>query len=163
MARGTAQSLKSRGASSLFVAHRSFDKAAQLSASVGGEVLRFSEWLPYLEQIDIVLVSTASPAYVVTPQTLESVLPARGGRTLFIMDLSVPRNVDPACAQMPGVHVDDMDALESMAAETRRARSQEIARCAPLIQEWMQENAPALLFPPPPPPRRRGSTPSPAR
>ncbi len=139
VARSTAQSLRSRGAEGIFVAIRSYDRAAELAAQVGGRVIRFSEWVPYLERIDIVIVSTAAPVYVVSPALLEGVQRSRAGRPLFFIDLSVPRNVDPACAQVPGVHVDDIDAMESMASRTRLARHREIAAGEELIRRWMDE------------------------
>ncbi len=145
VARSTAQSLRSRGAESIFVANRSYDRAVELASQVGGRVIRFAEWVPYLERIDIVIVSTASPVYVVREEVLAHVQPARGGRPLFFIDLSVPRNVDPACARVAGVHVYDMDAMEGMAAEARRARAREIAGGEELIRLWVAENAPDLL------------------
>ncbi len=141
VARSTAQSLRSRGAESIFVANRSYDRAAELAAQVGGRVIRFAEWVPYLEQMDIVIVSTAAPVYVVSPGLLESVQQRRGGRPLFFIDLSVPRNVDPACSQVQGVHVYDMDAMEDMAQETRRARAAEVAAGETLIEQWVKESA----------------------
>lgn len=145
IARSTAQSLCSRGAESIFVANRSYDRAVALAEQVGGRVIRFSEWIPYLEKIDIVIVSTASPVYVVSPAVLRATQGSREERPLFLIDLSVPRNVDPACAEVPGVHVYDIDDMEAMVADTRRRRSSEIEHGAVLIREWMLENAPDLL------------------
>lgn len=144
VARTTAQSLRSRGAESIFVANRSYDRALELASQVGGRVIRFTEWVPYLENIDIVIVSTASPAYVVSPPVLEQVQKTRR-RPLFIIDLSVPRNVDPACALVDDVAVYDMDAMEEMTAETRRLRHREIAACEQMIGEWVDEVADSLL------------------
>ncbi len=144
VARSTAQSLRSRGAGSVFVANRSYDRAVELAAQVGGKVIRFAEWVPYLENIDIVIVSTASPAYVVSPSVLEQVQQVRK-RPLFLIDLSVPRNVDPACALVDDVCVYDMDAMEKATAETRRLRHAEIADCEQIIREWLCEAAENLL------------------
>lgn len=144
VARTTAQSLRSRGAESIFVANRSYDRAVELAAQVGGRVIRFTEWIPYLENIDIVIVSTASPVYVVSPPVLELVQQTRK-RPLFLIDLSVPRNVDPACGLVEEVYVYDMDAMEKMTAETRRLRAGEIAACEQMIREWVAEHAAALL------------------
>ncbi len=145
VARSTAQSLRSRGAEGIFVANRSYDRAVELAAQVGGRVIRFAEWVPYMERIDIVIVSTAAPVYVVSPAVLEGVQRTRGGRPLFFIDLSVPRNVDPACARVEGVHVYDIDAMEGMAAGTRRARSREIGRGEALIREWVAEERAELV------------------
>lgn len=144
VARTTAQSLRSRGAESIFVANRSYDRAIELAGQVGGKVIRFTEWIPYLENIDIVIVSTASPVYVVSPPVLEQVQQNRK-RPLFLIDLSVPRNVDPACGLVNDVYVYDMDAMEKVTAETRRIRAGEIASCEQMIRAWVQENADSLL------------------
>ncbi len=144
VARTTAQSLRSRGAQSIFVANRSYDRAVELASQVGGSVIRFAEWIPYLENIDIVIVSTASPVYVVSPPVLEQVQQTRR-RPLFLFDLSVPRNVNPACALVDDVYVYDMDALEEMTAETRKARGAEVARCESIISAWVHEESTALF------------------
>ena len=144
VARTTAQSLRSRGAESIFVANRSYDRAVELAAQVGGRVIRFTEWIPYLENIDIVIVSTASPVYVVSPPVLEQVQVARK-RPLFLLDLSVPRNVDPACGLVDDVYVYDMDAMEQATAETRKRRAGEISACEDMIRSWIAENADLLL------------------
>lgn len=144
VARTTAQSLKSRGAESIFVANRSYGRAVELAAGVGGQVIRFSEWLPYLEHIDIVIVSTAAPVYVVTSELLTRVLQKRE-KPLFLVDLSVPRNVDPQCGELPNVYLYDMDAMEKLTADTRLHRNAEVAGCEQLIQEWLRENRVGLL------------------
>ncbi len=144
VARTTAQSLRSRGAESIFVANRSYDRAVELAAQVGGRVIRFTEWIPYLENIDIVIVSTASPVYVVSPGVMEQVQQKRQ-RPICLIDLSVPRNVDPACALVDDVNVYDMDALEQATAETRRLRAAEIAACEQMICSWLDEQAGNLL------------------
>lgn len=146
VARTTAQSLRSRGAENIFVANRSYDRAVELASKVGGQVIRFSEWIPYLQQIDIVIVSTASPVYVVAPPVLERAMHERGDRALFLIDLSVPRNVDPSCAALPHVHLYDIDDMESMADESRRLRSAEITQCEAIIQNWIAENAKDLAL-----------------
>lgn len=144
VARTTAQSLKSRGAESIFVANRSYDRAVELAASVSGRVIRFSEWLPYLEHIDIVIVSTAAPVYVVTAELLQQIQQKRD-RPLFLVDLSVPRNVDPLCAAVPGVHLYDMDAMERLTETTRRNRLAEVAEGELIIREWVESCRAYLL------------------
>lgn len=145
VARTTAQSLRSRGAQSIFVANRSYDRAVELAARVGGSVIRFAEWVPYLAQIDIVIISTAAPVYVVSPGVLEQACRQRQGRPLFLIDLSVPRNADPACAEMPGVTLYDIDAMQAMADLTRRRRSEALQQATSLIREWVAEQEEDLL------------------
>lgn len=145
VARTTAQSLRSRGAESIFVANRSYDRAVELAEQVGGRVIRFAEWQPYLEKIHIVIVSTAAPVYVVTPDVLQKVLPERKGEPLMIIDLSVPRNVDPACGALPGVTLHDIDTLQAQTEQTRAQRRAAVQEGRRLITAWKAEHEEALL------------------
>ena len=144
VARTTAQSLHSRGAESIFVANRSYDRAQALAEEVGGRVIRFAEWVPYLEHIDIVIVSTASPVYVVSPPVLERVQRVRQ-RPLFLIDLSVPRNVDPACAGVEQVSVYNMDAMEAATEATRIARRAACGLAEQMIADWVSTEGAELL------------------
>lgn len=144
IARSTAQSLCSRGAEGIFVANRSYDRAVELAQKVGGRVIRFSEWIPYLEQIDIVIVSTASPVYVVSPQVISQ---THRTKPLFLIDVSVPRNVDPACGLLSGVYLYDIDKLQSLAEKAHHGRRSEISRAQQIIDTWVCENAVDLLMP----------------
>lgn len=144
VARTTAQSLKSRGAESIFVANRSYCRAVELANSVGGQVIRFADWLPYLEHIDIVIVSTAAPVYVVNAELLNKIQQKRT-RPLFLVDLSVPRNIDPGCSLIPHIHLYDMDAMEKLTAETRQKRLSEVSCGEALIRAWIAENGLELL------------------
>ena len=145
VARSTAQSLGSRGAQSIFVANRSYDKAVELAERVGGSVIRFSEWTPWLAKVDIVIVSTASPAYVVSPAAVEQARAARADRPLFIIDLSVPRTVNPLCAEVEGVTLFDIDALQSMANHTLQQRREALNDGVKLVDEWVREQSDDLL------------------
>ncbi len=147
IARSTAQSLCSRGATGIFVANRSYDRAVELAENVGGRVIRFSEWIPYLEQIDIVIVSTASPVYVVSPEVLSQVLAKRYGRPLFLIDLSVPRNVNPTCGLLSGVYLYDLDKLQQIAEQSHHGRYAEIEHAGMIIDEWVEENQADLMSP----------------
>lgn len=137
VARSTAQSLKSRGAKGIFVANRSYHRAVDLAEQVQGKVIRFSEWIPYLEKIDIILVSTASPVYVINYDAICKVQERRSYRDVFFMDLSVPRNIDPACAEIKGVHLFDIDALVERTESTRFHRNAQIAHCEGMLNDWL--------------------------
>lgn len=148
VSRVTAQSLKSRGAESIFVANRSYDRAVTLADEVGGKVIRFDDWIDYLQSIDIVIVSTAASHYIVTPKLLREAQERRGGKALFLIDLSVPRNISPDCSAIAGVHVFDIDTMRHLADEARKNREKEIANCEQMIDTWISENASDLLITP---------------
>ncbi len=148
VARATAQSLKSRGVQSIFVANRSYDRAQKLAEIVGGKVIRFADWVPFLERADIVVISTAAPVYVVTREVVQQACSTRGGKPLFLIDLSVPRNADPACAKVPGAVLYDIDAMQEMTKNTMQKRQAHVHQGAQLIAEWLTDTGVQLLPPP---------------
>ncbi len=90
-----ARALISRGVPRLLVANRSFERAAALAVELGGHAVPFEAWPRELAEVDILLSSTAAPGYVLDRARLEPALAQRRGRPLLLMDLAVPRDIDP--------------------------------------------------------------------
>ncbi len=145
VARSTAKNLHAQGAQALFVANRSYERALELAEQVGGQVIRFSEWLPYFTQSDIAIVSTASPVFVVRYEELLIIQEKRQYRPLLLLDLSVPRNVDPRCACIEGVHLNDIDQFQRLHEQSEEKRHSEIANCHRIIEAWLDDEAKCLL------------------
>ena len=139
MSRQTAQSLLSRGASSIIVSNRSFDKAEALAEELKGEAVRFDDWEKVLSEVDIVVSSTSAPHAIIHPEMIEKVLPKRGGRSLFLIDIAVPRDIEPAVNQIDNVYLYDIDFLERVAADARVKRKKQIVACETLIQKHIDE------------------------
>jgi glutamyl-tRNA reductase len=111
MAEQAAKSL-GKGARELRVCNRSYDRGAALAQNIGAEVAPWSALEPELVRADVVIVSTASPTYVVGKDMVKRVARARRGRILFLIDITVPRNVDPAVHAVENVYVYNIDDLE---------------------------------------------------
>jgi len=135
MSRQTAQALVSRGASSIFVTNRSYDRAEQLAAEMGGRAVHFDDWAGVLAGVDVVISSTGAPHHVVRPFHVEAVRRVRKFRPLFLIDIAVPRDIDPAVGEIEEVYLYDIDALEMQADEARRRREQQIEECEKMIEE----------------------------
>lgn len=135
MSRQTAQALVSRGASSVFVTNRSYDKAVGLAEEMGGRAVHFDEWQSVLAGVDVVISSTSAPHPVVLPHHIESVRRIRKFRPLFLIDIAVPRDIDPACGEIEEVYLYDIDTLEQLAGEARSRREKQIAECDRIIEE----------------------------
>lgn len=133
MCRITAQCLVSRGARSIFVANRSFDRAEQLAAEMGGQAVRFDEWQKALERVDVVISSTGCPFPIVHPADVEQARHARKFRPLFFIDIAVPRDIDPAVGLIEEVYLYDIDALEQLAGDAREHRQYQIEECERII------------------------------
>ena len=130
-----AKAMLSRGARGLRVTNRSPERAQKLAAELGGEAVPFETWPEELTRIDVVISSTSAPHYVVTPDLLKPRLAARNNQPLLLIDLAVPRDIDPAVNELDGVFVYNVDDLQAIAGEAMRQRQEEIARCDALIRE----------------------------
>ena len=147
-----ARSFKARGAHQIFVSNRSFDRAQVLAQETGGRAIRFEEWEREFSDLDILVTSTSAPHSIVTVEKIAPVLRRRGDRPLFMIDVAVPRDIDPNVHQLNGVYVYDLDALQSMAERSMEARKQEAAGCERLIakhvvefQNWIEKSVNPML------------------
>jgi glutamyl-tRNA reductase len=130
----TARALLSRGAKSIIVSNRSYDRAAALAAELGGRAIHFEHWGAEFEQIDIVISSTAAPHYVLERSKLEDLMRARRNRPLLLIDIAVPRDIDPAVNFLDNVYLYNIDDLQTIADDSLRQRKEEVARCEAIIQ-----------------------------
>lgn len=133
MSRLTAQSLVSRGARSIFVTNRSFERAEELAKEMGGSAVKFDDWQRVLERVDVVISSTGAPHTIIQRADVEKARRARKYRPLFFIDIAVPRDIDPAVAEIDEVYLYDIDTLEQLAEEARVRRRRQIEECERII------------------------------
>ena len=131
----TARSLQSRGVRSVIVSNRSYDRAASLAAEIGGMALHFDHWEKNFNDVDIIISSTSAPHAILTVEKLKPLLRQRQGRPLFVIDLAVPRDADPAIHQLDGIFLYDIDSLQQLASQSLDVRRQEVVRCESLIED----------------------------
>lgn len=137
----TARALADRGVRTIFVANRSRDRAVGLARRFGGSSASFDELPAELERADIVVGSTSSPHTIVGREELALVMDARRGRPLLLIDLAVPRDVDPDCAELPGVRVYDVDDLHAVVDRNRTVRAAEASGAETVVEEEIQRFA----------------------
>jgi glutamyl-tRNA reductase len=125
----------SRGAAIAFVANRTTDRAEKLTQRFGGEPIPLDRVDAELERADVVLSSTSAPGWVLTKEEVERVLPVRKGRPLFLIDLAVPRDLEPAIHELDGCYLYDIDDLEAVVAETLAGRRREAERAEAIVAE----------------------------
>jgi glutamyl-tRNA reductase len=135
----TGRAFKSRGAHQLFVSNRSFERAEVLALSVQGRAIRFDDWEAEFHDLDILVCSTSAPHAVVTREKLEPVLRTRRDRPLFIIDLAMPRDVDPSVHDLDGVYLYDLDSLQEIAERTMEQRRKEGEACDSLIEKHVND------------------------
>ncbi len=131
----TARNLRSRGARIAVVANRTLERAERLASAFGARATTVDELAAALDGADVVVSSTSAPGPVLTLDALGRALRARRGRPVLIVDLAVPRDVDPALAAIDGCFVYDVDALEGVVAATLDGRRTEAVHAERIVSE----------------------------
>jgi glutamyl-tRNA reductase len=144
MAELAAQHLANAGAARIFVTNRTYETAQKLAVKFGGEAVEFSELEEHLAQADVVICSTAAREYIITTEMAESARASRRNRPAFFIDISVPRNVDPAVAKLDNLFVFDVDDLEAVVASNIREREREAERAELIVESEVTEFQRAL-------------------
>ncbi len=134
----TAEHLNGSGVKQIFVANRSHERAQELASRFGGQAIYFEGIEPYLATCDIVIASTSAPHYVIEPAHVERALGSRKMRTLFLIDLSVPRNINPDVAKMDGAYLYNIDDLQQVADSNRELRQQEAEHAETIVAREME-------------------------
>ena len=138
MAQLAARELKSQGASELLVANRSPARAEELAREISGVPVSLEELPSLLERADVAICSTGATHFVITRELMQRALKARRYRPIFLVDLTLPRNVDPAANELEGVYVYDMDDLENAAAQNRNLREAHLGKAEAIVEEELR-------------------------
>jgi glutamyl-tRNA reductase len=131
----TARALLSRGARSIIVANRSHDRAVALANELGGRAVQFDDWAVEFQKIDIAISSTSAPHHILNRAKLEPLMKARKHRPLLLIDIAVPRDIDPEVNFLENVYLYNIDDLQAIADDYLKQRKEEIARCEQIIAE----------------------------
>jgi glutamyl-tRNA reductase len=138
-----ARSLRTRGAQIAWIANRSTDRATELTRRIGGEPLPLDQLDSQLAEADVVVSSTSATEWILERSQVERAMRARKGRPLFLIDLAVPRDLDPSIHELDGCYLYDIDDLQAVVAETLVSRRREadqaeaiVAREAERFREW---------------------------
>ena len=135
MSEATARNLVSRGADVAVVANRTLTHGEDLARSLGAGALSLDAVGGELEQVDVVVSATSASGHVLGRDDVAAALKARKGRPLLLVDLAVPRDLDPAINDLDGCFLYDVDDLEAVVAETLSGRRGEAARAERLVAE----------------------------
>jgi glutamyl-tRNA reductase len=127
--------LRDRNIKHLLVMNRSAERAAGLARQYGGDVLPWGNWETSLQRVDVLVSSVGSEQRVLTREQLERVMAARGNRALLLMDLGVPRNIDPDCRDLYNVYLYNMEDLTDIVEQNRGARESEVPRAEAIVDE----------------------------
>jgi glutamyl-tRNA reductase len=133
-----ARALVARGVATVFVANRHYDRAIGLAERFDGSAVRLEDLPEQLTEVDIVVSATNSPHHVVEREGLDAVMEAREGRPLLLIDIAVPRDIEPDCREVKGVTVYDIDDVQQIVERNAGSREAEATRAERIIEAELE-------------------------
>ena len=135
----TARALLSRDAKSVVVSNRSLERAEGLARELGGRAVDFDSWEGEFAAIDIIISSTSAPHYVIDRKKLEPLQQLRLHRPLLLVDIAVPRDIEPEVNFLEDVYLYNIDDLQAIADDYLQLRQEEVAKCEAIIRRKVLE------------------------
>jgi glutamyl-tRNA reductase len=129
----TARALAARGSDAVFIANRGYNRAISLAERFGGEAVRIDELPVQLASADIVVSATNSPHHLIERSELEVIMGQRDGAPLLLIDLAVPRDIDPDCREVEGVSLFDVDEVQAIVEQNASGREAEARRATGIL------------------------------
>ena len=131
--------LRDRGIAQLQVMNRSRERADELAKQFGGKVAGWGEWDAALQSPDVIVSSVSTEEPVLRRDIVQRAMAARGNRALFLMDLGVPRNIDPGVGELYNVYVYNTDDLSEIVQQNRNARESEVPKAQGIVDEHVSK------------------------
>ena len=130
-----ARHLRRSGASHVFVTNRTPERAAEMAALFQGTPVDYTRFLAMLPEVDIVVASSGAPHYILRKEDMLRVIAARRNRPMFLIDIAVPRNIEPSVNEIDNIFLYDIDDLEQVVNANLRERMKEAERAEALVAE----------------------------
>ena len=138
MAELAAKHLLSNGVQEIIVANRTYERAIEMAKGFNGTPIMFREFPHYLKRVDIVIASTAAPKYIIRPEQIDEVIKERKNRSMFFIDISVPRNVDPLINNIDNIYLYNVDDLQGVVEANMKERAKEAKAAEVIIDEEIE-------------------------
>ncbi|WP_027356315.1 glutamyl-tRNA reductase [Desulfofundulus thermocisternus] len=135
----TARHLVANGVTGVIVSNRSYPRAVELAAQFNGRAVKFDHLYQHIEEADIIISCTAASHYVVHLSEMKEAVARRGGRELMIIDIAVPRDVEPAVGDLPGVTLYDIDDLQQVVDHNLEERKKAAVTAEGIIEEELDK------------------------
>ncbi len=127
--------LKSKNIGAISITNRTYEKAAKLAKKTSGKVIEFDEFKNKLYEHDIIISATSAPDFILTYSDIKNAITKRKGNPIFIMDIAVPRDIDPTVKKIDNVFYNDIDSLNIIVEQNLNKRKAEIPKVEKIIQE----------------------------
>ena len=133
-----ARHLRRSGAAHIFVTNRTYERAQELAAVFQGTPVEYSRFLSLLPEVDIVITSSGAPHYILTKDEMQRIINARRNKPMFLIDIAVPRNIEPSVNQVDNVFLYDIDDLQEVVNANLRERIKEAEHAEELVSQEVE-------------------------
>ena len=133
-----AKHLHRSGAKRIFVANRTWERAEEMAALFKGQAVEYTRFVSMLPEIDIVIASSAAPHYILTKDDMQRVIAARKNKPIYLIDIAVPRNIDPSVNEIEGVFRKDIDDLEGVVNANIQERSKQAEQAEAIVADEVE-------------------------
>jgi glutamyl-tRNA reductase len=139
-----ARHLRRAGATEIFVTNRTHNRAVQVAKLFEGSVVEYGRFKEVLPKADIVITSSGAPHYILTKPDMRAVIESRRNKPMFVIDIAVPRNVDPAVNELDNVFLYDLDDFQEVVDDNLRTRMQEATEAESIVKEEVERTVSRL-------------------
>ncbi len=133
-----AKHLHRSGATRIFVTNRTWERAQEMASVFDGRAVDYKEFASMLHEIDIVIASSGAPHYILHREDMQRVIAARKNKPMFLIDIAVPRNIDPAVNDVDGVFLYDVDDLEGVVNANIQERSRQAEQAEAIVVDEVE-------------------------
>ena len=135
MAESAARHLRRAGVSEILVTNRTRERAEAMAEECGGRVIPYEHFEDIVPEVDIVLASSGAPHFILTRDQMRSAMSRRRNRPMFLIDIAVPRNIDPAVNEVDSVFLYDIDDLGKVVDDNKRGRVETAKEAEEIVRE----------------------------
>jgi len=133
-----ARHLRRSGATHVFVTNRTRERALEMAQIYEGKIVDYTQFINFLPEVDIVIASSAAPHYIIAREDMKKVIEARRNRPMFLIDIAVPRNIEPSVNTLDNVFLYDIDDLQKVVAANLEGRQHSAEEAETIIQEEVE-------------------------
>jgi len=130
-----ARHLRRSGATQIFVTNRTHERAVEMAQLFEGKIVEYTQFLSFLPEVDIVITSSGAPHFIIVRDDMKKVMAARKHKPMFLIDIAVPRNIDPSVNELDNVFLYDIDDLQKVVANNVAGRKQSAEEAEAIIRE----------------------------
>jgi glutamyl-tRNA reductase len=133
-----ARHLRRSGATHVFVTNRTRERAEEMARLFDGKIVDYTQFISFLPEVDIVIASSGAPHYIIVRDDMKKVIEARKNRPMFLIDIAVPRNIEPSVNTLDNVFLYDIDDLQKVVATNLEGRQHSAEEAEAIIREEVE-------------------------